>query len=396
MIDKKLITVILLITFVGSFVIIPSTGKAAGFDWWYFIDNFIIRPILKKIVDSLENKALNAMNDIITDKLNGGRLPHFITDWRDKLLKSIGRGNDVFRTILADTQLCPYFNNNLKKIFGADRLVGVATPPFTAVPPGTETFQFAQRCLLDPSININNFANDFTQGGWEAWVQLLQPNNNFFGAFTAALNEQSEQRLVGQKAESSEDIANNGALPRRIQGILSGQPGSLTSLGSSEGCVGNWGGGSGGIRCIFFGKNQTPGTIFKDAAQRQAIDQKLQTLGMGSTDMEIVLQFIANLVVNKVSGALLNYLNVPAYNVPATSGYINQAGQTPAPGQACRDAAIAQRDSCVSNCDINPFTFECPSPPLTANERTTCVSNERSQCRVDCANEFNTNYNACP
>src|SRR3989344_1326534 len=124
MTPKKIISLILLISFSSLAFLAPLQTVQASFDWWYWLDNFIIRPLLRKIVNAIENRLLNRVGEIVSDKVNGGRDPYWITNWRNHLLDSEARGVDVFRAVLADTELCPHFNDDLKRAFGAENFIG--------------------------------------------------------------------------------------------------------------------------------------------------------------------------------------------------------------------------------------------------------------------------------
>ncbi len=88
----------------------------------YFVKEFIIKPTVRKIANVLQNKIENKILSI-TSQLNG-KTRQFITNWRGEVLGSLGQGNDVFRTVLANTQFCSFFDKNLKQVFGADKYTG--------------------------------------------------------------------------------------------------------------------------------------------------------------------------------------------------------------------------------------------------------------------------------
>lgn len=153
---------------------------------------------------SLTNRILQKIQK---GGLDGGSL--FIQDWREFQLKSQYRGENVFRGVLASTNLCDYFDKNLKNIFGANNSIDLKQ--ILTRTNSFDSFQVKAGCTLPSNFNLTNYQKDFSgNGGWEAWNRLLEPQNNFYGALFQSLDEAAKQRSIEESAATKEAGAGNG------------------------------------------------------------------------------------------------------------------------------------------------------------------------------------------
>jgi len=224
--SKKIVIVLLVVILAAVFFSI-KTARVHAADIWYEIYQWVVLPLLRMVAQKLDNIILNKLGVATSGVL--GNSPHFITNWRNNILSSQARGNDLFRSILADATLCPYFNNGLKTAFGAEKYVGTmvgtivknvtgqVTYQNQTYTPGLPSFQNLANCTLPSNFNINTFQNDFAKGGgWDVWNQLIQPQNNFFGVYAMALSEQQKQIALENQANTNQNIANQGYLPNKV------------------------------------------------------------------------------------------------------------------------------------------------------------------------------------
>ncbi len=251
---------------IGNGVVLINNGIL------YFVKEFIIYPIVRKIANTLQNKIENKILGI-TSTLNG-KTQQFVTNWRGEVLGSIGQGNDVFRLVLANTQFCNYFDSNLKQIFGADRYGGnkdtaVASclkkeesarscstyrndkckdlsnndreckdfqninPAYDrcmegaldscakaystsivqqVIVPGVSPFQVNAQCGLPSGFNPQQFVrNPGQNGGLATFNSLL--TNNFFQAFSNTITERQNQISVNTVADQLKLLTGNGFKP---------------------------------------------------------------------------------------------------------------------------------------------------------------------------------------
>ncbi|OGY64012.1 MAG: hypothetical protein A3I89_02965 [Candidatus Harrisonbacteria bacterium RIFCSPLOWO2_02_FULL_41_11] len=78
-------------------------------------------------------------------------------------------------------------------------------------------FSQEAECTLDKITgNIENFMDDFKNGGWIAYNELWNPQNNYYGASLLAANEVTRAQNDAVSAARDEAIAGEGFLSRKI------------------------------------------------------------------------------------------------------------------------------------------------------------------------------------
>lgn len=312
-ISPKITTSLILISFLGI-VLIYTTPAARGLDIWYFTEEFVIQPLVRKIANSLENKLVNKLTSFVAGV--DSKTPRFILSWRNHLLESRGRGNDIFRATLADAELCDYFGDNLRKTFGADKYIGVnngaivkntkGEPVFQnkVNPPGLPAFKNGANCTLPSNFKVDEFRKDFKNGGWAAWNSLVAPQNNYFGSLALALDEQREQIENEDTASQNEAAAGRGFLSQHLS-----SEGNSASIGCTDK---NEDGATLTIsRCIWQGEIVTPNQIIGDAAVN-ALDKKLGRVG-GATKLTDVLLKLVDSVTTSLAGKLTSFSGKKSY-----------------------------------------------------------------------------------
>lgn len=117
--------------------------------------------------------------------------PGFVTDWQQYLKQAGQAASGRFLNELAGVNLCAPFKINLRLS------LGLPVPNFK-----TEAACTLDGILANMNTTISAFYKDFTKGGWIAFDEGLQPNNNAFGAYLMALDaKQALQFAEIQKAE---------------------------------------------------------------------------------------------------------------------------------------------------------------------------------------------------
>lgn len=411
-----------------------------------FIKNYIIKPLVRTLANALENMIVNKITAQISGVKQGQ--PSFITNWRNEILDSQGRGNDVFRSILADTGLCPYFGQNMKTAFGADSnkyggsIKGstvtakdkngndVVVYQNKTTTPGLPSFQTTANCTLSPDINVILFKKDFSQGGWATWNELIKPQNNFFGAYSLALGEQSRQISIESQSSQNKSIAGQGYIGSKLgpntgtgtsaclqscqsqqatcnkqaaSGLLGGSATECANIAASctancppsavvtnnagpNGCV-----GTGGVnRCIFVGKEVTPPKLIADL-NSTALGTKISRAGFGQELSDVIGGLVGAVVTGLLQG-LTNFAGQNGYNVaPAINNGLfneagaNQASQASATGTNTNVNALT---ACTNQC-TNSFNscMKQNSPaqnPLASGEYTYICSDDLESCNSNC------------
>jgi hypothetical protein len=133
----------------------------------------------KRIIDSIVNDTARWIE-------NGGQ-PRFITDWK-KFLKDAG--NVAIGDVLRETDLafiCSPFKVQLQFALRS-----------------TYTYQDQITCTLDQVVgNVEAFYDDFSQGGWIAYNQMWNSNNNFYGVYLNGVNQ------IAQRSAEAKETAKN-------------------------------------------------------------------------------------------------------------------------------------------------------------------------------------------
>ncbi len=383
----------------------------ASADWMYFLKEFVIKPLVRQLANALENMLVNKITGFASGLSQ--KVPSFITNWRNYTLDSQARGSDIFRSVLADAKLCPYFKDNLQTAFGADAakyggtLAGatvrakdkngkdvVVYQNKTSIP-GLPSFQNLANCTLPANLNINTFRTDFAKGGgWNTWNQLIQPQNNFFGVYALSLAEQQSQMQIEKESARDTSIAGQGFLGQKMGTASGGGDGA-----SPSGCTGKTLAGGAG-RCIWFGKEVTPPKFLGDLSAK-SLETKIGRVGAGQELTDVIFNLIST-VVNALGNKILNFAGLSGYKVPTSydsydSGF-DEVGATitPDPGLSdpsyiCERGCDSEYNSCISQATVDVCTAN-PNPPpaetcqseLDQGEADKCGA-QRSSCVSSCS-----------
>src|SRR3989344_1698936 len=186
----------------------------------FYLKEFVIDLIARFIARII----MNAMNDGIVGKVNtlgrggGGAI---IRDWRRFQQESQRRGEDLARTMIAQSDVCDYLRDPIDDIFNSDvfsgvtvNVNGIMNQVFELLP-----FNFRVNCTTSLSAaGVDAFMADFNAGGWTAWEQLIQPENNLNGLFALSFTELERQRVFTQSSDVIEGAAGSGFVSNRGQG----------------------------------------------------------------------------------------------------------------------------------------------------------------------------------
>lgn len=348
---KKIIAILIL----SSFLFTPLGVSAAGLimgDIWYFLKNFVILPLTRPWLWALDGKITNWLTSValkdptgIAPQLFAGN-SLIIGNPRNYGIFNQQRGEDIFRALLARSRLCPYFDQDLKRVFGAnlipqDVLTKIKQRVLTRISDQID-FDVAISCTMPPNFNIREFANDFSKGGWAAWDKLiLEPQNNPYGAFFLSLAEFENQRNFEEK----------------IYTQIEGQTGFI---GRRKPCEGE---GTSG-RCLLMGQIVTPADILGETAAKK-ID-KIPGGIIQSEDIASIITAIINSVWNAYANKVLSLLDEGGIQDLNPSVIQNQAQQIQTQSQAQTQQIIQQiiGRGCQFTCDFqrqscNPTISDC-------------------------------------
>lgn len=155
---------------------------------------------LKKIaIGVLKKRILDVMVDQTVSWIQGNGKPQFVTDYKAFLQNT---QNVVIGDIVQEIglgRICEPFKFQLQVL--------VAQP---------RPFSTRAACTLSDIVgNINDFYNNFADGGWIAYNEALKPQNNIYGAFLLAEEEKGSRLAAELDAAANEVAAGGGFLSQK-------------------------------------------------------------------------------------------------------------------------------------------------------------------------------------
>lgn len=163
------------------------------------------------VLSELKKQILDMLVDQIVSWAQGGGDPKFIADWGSFLADV---GNQVAGDFVQELGLgflCAPISAQIQVAVGSPR-------------------SFAQRaqCTLDQIVgNIQSFYDNFINGGWIAYQESWQPQNNYFGSLLMAIQERDNRMERAQLAAQNEGIAGGGFLSTKDESGRITTPGSV-------------------------------------------------------------------------------------------------------------------------------------------------------------------------
>lgn len=152
------------------------------------------------VLEALKKRLLDMMVAEIVRWIQNGEEPRFVVDWQQYLEDAGQVAAGEFAQRIGAGILC--------EPFAAQIQVSIAPE----IDPDFNSRTHA--CTLDDIVgNIENFYKDFSAGGWIAYQEAWELNNNVFGSFLLA---QSSQRLAAAEARlaaQNEATTGSGFLP---------------------------------------------------------------------------------------------------------------------------------------------------------------------------------------
>ncbi len=166
------------------------------------------------VISTLKKRLLDLMVDQIISYIQGGGKPQFVTDWKGFLADAGQAAAGDFAQEVGLGFLCSPFNLQVQLY-----LLPV------------KKFSQQATCTLNQIVgNIQAFYKDFRSGGWLAYGEGWQPQNNFFGALLMATQESEFRKSRAVSANYNDAIAGGGYTSARDKNGNIITPGS--TLGS--------------------------------------------------------------------------------------------------------------------------------------------------------------------
>lgn len=271
---------------------------------WQQIKKFVYdykKDIKAMLLDFLKNTLLRKMTKQVVNWVAGGPEPQFVTNWNTFFTDaSIDAAGHVLAQ--AAPQLCGAGSGGgggPGTIDGLGDFAGfikkVMTPINTA---GIQTngFGYPGCTLTDAIISINDFKQDFRNGGWKAYATVLQPQNTILGSLITLSDRQLIAAAQAQ-AEASAKAVSGGGFTGQMA-CDNGEPPSQqdTQHGDGEGGTFTIPKGS----CADGSKPHvtTPGVFSKDLSTQgfNAAYNRLVTAG----DYKALVAYIADVALNRL------------------------------------------------------------------------------------------------
>lgn len=177
-----------------------ASSISAAVDLWFEEDTLLSR-IVRVAAYALLIQLLNMVTNDIINWIQGGGEPRFVSDWKGFLEGAASAAGGAFvEKYLGMGWLCEPFDFQIK--------IALLSVP---------KFEERVKCSLeDMGRNIENFYNDFTQGGWETWIKLTEPQNNFYGAYLISVDKMIEEEAKAKEAAKSETESGGGFLGHKM------------------------------------------------------------------------------------------------------------------------------------------------------------------------------------
>src|SRR3989344_2157753 len=143
----------------------------------------------KIAAEALKRQLLNMIVDQIVAWIQGGGTPKFITDWPGFFRDAVDAAGGRFLQELGLGLFCSPYNLTLRAAF-------IPIPKFSD----------RSACTLSQvGVNLDNFLNNFNNGGWAAWNEMgLKPQNNIYGAYLMAWDQYEIEKTAAAKAAEAE------------------------------------------------------------------------------------------------------------------------------------------------------------------------------------------------
>lgn len=256
---------------------------------------------VKIAIDALKNRLVHRMVQQIITWIQGGGKPQFITDWQGFLRGAAnvaaGRAIEAFVPGLCKS-FQPLIKINLQKTYLAD----APTPT----------------CTLDKVVNnLQDFYDDFRNGGWQGYGETILPDGNYFGSLIKGSILISQAAKTEKEAEKANAQSNQGFKgfktcknPKLREGFT--QDAETEVKKDPDYIAGSWHCDSqGGCRAKFCEKNSdgtgnweesTPGGVAASALY-ESLNAPLNQI-ISAQDFEALIAAIVNSAISKLMNSL--------------------------------------------------------------------------------------------
>ncbi|MDP2648132.1 MAG: hypothetical protein Q8P35_02740 [Candidatus Yanofskybacteria bacterium] len=198
------------VSFVGSWVSKILGGPTFTIEVQNINKEYILDTVERCFARAVLDNTIAAMLDIIRTKGRDGDVA-YVKNWRNFQTNAQYRGENVFRTILANTKLCEHLQQDVRDVFGVTDKFRQSLQGQNIRVGDLDPYTLKARCSLPDNFDIEEYNRDFAgNGGWDRLVQLARPENNFYGALLQSYEELEKQRALEIAANLYEAQAGSG------------------------------------------------------------------------------------------------------------------------------------------------------------------------------------------
>ncbi|HRH25327.1 MAG TPA: hypothetical protein PLD99_00010 [Parcubacteria group bacterium] len=219
---KRLLSLVMVFVFGFSIFFSPIAAPKAQAFWG---------------VGDINLESVPTIIDFLVNKVGKQLAQKMIDDIVQSTIKWANTGFDGNPAFITDTG--SYFGNIANGVVGDainDTSFGFLCSPFQAqirlslVKQYTQNTSNYQCTLSEIGVNIDNFYQDFNQGGWDAWLKMTQEDqNNPQGAFLKAKLD-IDSRLANTLSVSREDRVLNTGFMSKTTCLKKNQPPNMATM----------------------------------------------------------------------------------------------------------------------------------------------------------------------
>ncbi len=279
--------------------------------WALEAGRWIKEDLMMALRDAIVKRIVDLMVDQTVAWIQGGGTPQFVTNWQGFLRNAAQAavGDVVLQTNAAF--LCSPFKLQVK-------LLLLPVPKFSE----------GVKCTLDDIVeNIDDFYKDFEKGGWIAYNEAWQPQNNYYGTIMLVRDEMLVKAALSKEAAEKEAMAGKGFLSvKRCKGGISAEE-MKTNPDEYRNFVKDYKGNYCDPKDL---ENTTPGDIVGAAAAKAIGAQQDWIVNVKSIVSALVNAVINRLVKEGLSAMISSIQESPEgrdYNISAGPEYQDAISQ---------------------------------------------------------------------
>ncbi len=191
------------------------------------------------------------------------------------------------------------------------------------------TFDAQAECTLSEMVdNIDNFYEDFDEGGWKGWIELSKPQNNFYGSIILAQDELNS--IVVQTERNIDMESKDGWLPARDCVWYDAEGSVVQKISNVRGvpalpsaCKGGWTQTDGITKpCNLKCETWTPADTISETANKtvnnwmDTMNEKIAGATANAGPYQVYLQAVAGALMNRIMKEGVGLLKAEDEKVP--------------------------------------------------------------------------------